>query len=252
MTDLTKETDLLDAINLLTHYGFDLSGYTAAELIYHWLNHYPSDWLKAAVIEALYQGRYKAISIDQILMLWKRRGQPCHHFNHEFERMVCSKLPRDLIAEFNQRSPSQLPQISGSAPKTALPASDRPHPHQAQPEPEAPQAVSSAPVTATTEAIAPVVPETRLLQSALDSLQSLGAFQPMQTSPPPVKFALETDWQPRETPRQPIHQFVPVEEQSVFYSKLKAVSQQEDEPTLEVSPDASIGVLEPNDSAKSG
>jgi hypothetical protein len=95
------------AVNLLVHYSFDLNGYSASELINHWRREYPIDWLHLAVIEALYQGRYKAISVQQILTFWQRRGQVVYHFNMEFERMICSKFPESLT----KISPPVLPPI---------------------------------------------------------------------------------------------------------------------------------------------
>jgi hypothetical protein len=97
------------AINLLVHYSFDLNGYSASELINHWRKEYPTDWLHLAVIEALYQGRYKAISVQQILTFWQRRGQVAFHFNMEFERMICSKFPESLTKTSRPVLPS-LPQ----------------------------------------------------------------------------------------------------------------------------------------------
>jgi hypothetical protein len=91
-----KSTDL--ATTLMIHYSFDLSGYSASELIRRWQTHYPADWLHLAVIEALYQGRYKAVSVQQILAFWQRRGQATYHFNMEFERMICSKFPENLTS----------------------------------------------------------------------------------------------------------------------------------------------------------
>lgn len=79
-------------VKLLIQYSFDLGGYTASELIERWLNNYPAMWIRLAVIEALYQGRYKAISVEQILAFWYRRGQAVHHFNNEFERLICGNL----------------------------------------------------------------------------------------------------------------------------------------------------------------
>ncbi len=84
------------AVKLLLHYSFDLSGYSASELITIWQREYPISWLHLAVIEALYQGRYKAISVQQILIFWTRRDQAAYHFNMEFERMICSKFPERL------------------------------------------------------------------------------------------------------------------------------------------------------------
>jgi hypothetical protein len=86
------------ATALLTHYSFDLSGYSASELIRRWQANYPIDWLHIAVIEALYQGRYKAVSVQQILNFWQRRGQATYHFNMEFQRLICSKFPESLTA----------------------------------------------------------------------------------------------------------------------------------------------------------
>ncbi len=59
----------------------------------HWLDFYAADWIRAAIIEALYQGRYKAISVEHILTLWQKRGHPAPHFTGDFERIICRKLP---------------------------------------------------------------------------------------------------------------------------------------------------------------
>ncbi|MEA5502960.1 hypothetical protein VB735_07550 [Halotia wernerae UHCC 0503] len=92
------ETSAELAAVLLVHYSFDLSGHSASELVNRWQNQYPLDWLHLAVIEALYQGRYKGISVQQILAFWLRRGQATYHFNMEFERLICSKFPESLAA----------------------------------------------------------------------------------------------------------------------------------------------------------
>ncbi len=84
------------AAKLLTHYSFDLNGFNTSELINRWQVEYPLHWLHLAVIEALYQGRYKAISVQQILTFWRRKGEATYHFNMEFERMICSKFPERL------------------------------------------------------------------------------------------------------------------------------------------------------------
>ncbi len=77
------------AVKLLTHYSFDLGGCSAKMLIERWLKNYSDRWIYLAVIEALYQGRYKANSVEQILAIWQRKGQAYFRFNHEFERLVC-------------------------------------------------------------------------------------------------------------------------------------------------------------------
>jgi hypothetical protein len=108
-TSLETTADL--AVALLTHYSFDLSGYTASELVDNWKKIYPNHWLHLAVIEALYQGRYKAISAQQILTMWQRRGHTTYHFNMEFERLICSKFPESLTAMPKPALPSASQQI---------------------------------------------------------------------------------------------------------------------------------------------
>ncbi|MCX7594454.1 MAG: hypothetical protein N2235_11950 [Fischerella sp.] len=98
---------------LLIHYSFDLGGYSASELVNRWQKQYPDSWLHLAVVEALYQGRYKAVSVQHILTLWQRRGQASFHFNMEFERLICSKFPESLTSVPN---PPQLPVINKSTP----------------------------------------------------------------------------------------------------------------------------------------
>ncbi|MBW4681187.1 MAG: hypothetical protein KME19_13870 [Microcoleus vaginatus WJT46-NPBG5] len=101
MIESARDFAVAAATALLTHYSFDLGGDTAEQLIQRWLGDYQAHWLRLAVIEALYQGRYKAISVAQILALWRRRGQPIFHFNHEFERLVCRKFPNTLSTQLD-------------------------------------------------------------------------------------------------------------------------------------------------------
>lgn len=96
MTESGQQSDIAKITDLLTCYSFDLDSYTAGHLVEEWLSQYSIVWVRLAIIEALYQGRYKAVSVQQILMLWQRRGQPIHHFNAEFERIVSSSIPRSL------------------------------------------------------------------------------------------------------------------------------------------------------------
>jgi len=79
------------AIALLQHYSFDLGGYTIGDLTRAWSKFKP-EWLRQAVIESLFQGRYKAVSVNQILILWERKGEPNYRYNHEFERLICGDV----------------------------------------------------------------------------------------------------------------------------------------------------------------
>jgi hypothetical protein len=106
MTDLSEDFAIAQSLALMTRYAFDLKGITANELIEQWLNNYHANWVRLATIEALYLGRYKAVSVEQILNVWLRIGSPNCHFNHDFERLICRKLPRYLteISEFYQEN----------------------------------------------------------------------------------------------------------------------------------------------------
>ncbi|MFM7886948.1 MAG: hypothetical protein ACKPCM_09710 [Pseudanabaena sp.] len=79
------------AIALLQHYSFDLGGYTINDLTREW-NKFKPEWVRQAVIEALFQGRYKAVSVSQILQLWERKGESTCRYNREFERLVCGDV----------------------------------------------------------------------------------------------------------------------------------------------------------------
>lgn len=92
-TNLTKR----DAEALLQHYSFDLGNRPLQVLLAEWQALFSLDWIRLAVIEALYLGRYKAVSVEQILHQWVRRNQPAIHFSYEFEHLVCDRFPRSLL-----------------------------------------------------------------------------------------------------------------------------------------------------------
>ena len=96
MTELTQDLSLAQARSLMDSYAFDLGGDKVEKLIEYWLDLYQANWIRLATIEALYLGRYKAISIEHILNVWLRLGTPNPHFTYEFERLICRKLPKHL------------------------------------------------------------------------------------------------------------------------------------------------------------
>ncbi len=109
---------------LLSRYGFDLNGVPIAQLIKEWSADYSVYWIRLSIIEALYQGRYKAISIEQILRLWQRRGQATYHFSYDFERLITEKLViNDLSKEltetqnFSEKSTDQQKKTDHSIPR---------------------------------------------------------------------------------------------------------------------------------------
>ncbi|MEX0270324.1 hypothetical protein AB3R30_14365 [Leptolyngbyaceae cyanobacterium UHCC 1019] len=108
--DAATQAAVSHAANLLHHYSFELD-VTVEQQMAAWLKTYPAQWILLSVVEALYQGRYKAVSVEQILHIWQRRGQPLCHFTHEFERLVRSEIPAAIAPPSNPEiQPEPLPQ----------------------------------------------------------------------------------------------------------------------------------------------
>lgn len=84
---------------LLRHYSFDARGSVTEEIARLWLAEYPAKWVIAAIIESIYQGRYKTSSVDNILALWQRDGRPQHHFDIDFADLICGKLLKNANQE---------------------------------------------------------------------------------------------------------------------------------------------------------
>lgn len=89
---LAEDLAIAETIALLNHYGFELDGYAAPVVITQWQAQHPVDWLRPAVLEALYRGRYKKVSVEEILRVWEKWGEPKCNFNSEFEALICAKL----------------------------------------------------------------------------------------------------------------------------------------------------------------
>lgn len=205
-----SERDIDHARQLLDEYCFDLSGFRAGELVAIWqerLDAEPS-WIRSAVIEALYQGRYKAFSVEQILQSWKRRGHPIRHFNSEFERIILGPIDptASKYASMTAASPSELMSAETpslfTAPRTATsPESPAIAPEPTEPPPSetrdtpSPEAIATPPM----EPASPDSPESTYHQL---SITDASAFN-----------------QP-----EPIRQFVPETKSSDFYQRLQSVA----------------------------
>lgn len=114
-----KDPGILQTVSLLTTYGFDLRGITPLQLINSWRGDFSALWIRLAVIEALYLGRYKAISVEHLLEFWNEKGQPNLHFSADFERMVSHNLPKSS-AESEEELAKKLDQGPGAkVPPTA-------------------------------------------------------------------------------------------------------------------------------------
>jgi hypothetical protein len=88
MIEPNASPEIAHISQLLDEYSFDVENYQIETLVASWLNSFEPMWVNHAITEALYQGRYKIVSVHQILQLWQRRGQPIRHFNREFESII--------------------------------------------------------------------------------------------------------------------------------------------------------------------
>lgn len=218
MREQTTDPAVAYAVALLSHYGFELRGYTAEELVNLWLRNYQANWVRLGVIEALYQGRYKAVSVEQILAVWARRGQPIYRFNHEFERLISRKLPQSLTARHNTARTDlsqeiSLPPLSASYPDTT----DEPAMLEKPTIEQASTATQDTPPPAKT-----------VLQDLTEAPVKSDEQLPEPLTNASTSLTYDADWSRCEVSKQPIHQFTPPPDASDFYLKLKAVLQQED------------------------
>lgn len=92
--DIAQEAQ--QAITLIKSFSLDLDEYGPESQVLYWLNKYRAAWIRDAIIEAIYQGRYKIISVQHILTIWQRRGQPLRHFTSGFEQALITQLTPHL------------------------------------------------------------------------------------------------------------------------------------------------------------
>lgn len=92
-TDENHKIDgaIAETIALLDYYGFELNGH-GSDVVTCWHEFYEDVWIRAAVLEALYRGRYKQVSVEKILLSWQRWGQVRPNFDEEFAALICAKI----------------------------------------------------------------------------------------------------------------------------------------------------------------
>ncbi|NEO32822.1 MAG: hypothetical protein F6K36_20850 [Symploca sp. SIO3C6] len=217
MSQTSADSAVAYAAALLSHYGFELRGYSAQELVNLWLDKYQANWLRLGVIEALYQGRYKAVSVEQILAVWARRGQPIYRFNHEFERLISRKLPQSLT-QWQEAITADLTQQYNLPPEAPCcnQITDGEDSLKAKIEEEIPTAIEEIPT-------AEVIDSQELAQNSPQLKPQLPESLP-ESSP---SFTYNANWSRCQISKQPIDQFSPPPDSSGFYLKLKAVAQQQ-------------------------
>ena len=119
MTDFNYDLAVAQAIALIKSYSFDTNGITVEDLVQKWLSIYQRNWVRLAAVEALYLGRYKTVSIEQIMEVWLRIGTPNVHFTGEFERLICRQLPKHLVISDSSWCKQEESLIFNSLNKTA-------------------------------------------------------------------------------------------------------------------------------------
>ncbi|RMH74982.1 MAG: hypothetical protein D6680_13180 [Cyanobacteria bacterium J007] len=230
MTEAAKDSAAACAAAVLIHYSFDLGGNQVQELVDRWLDRYPANWVRLAAIEALYQGRYKAVSIGHILASWNRRHQPFYHFNHEFERLVCSKFPQSWWG------PSQASDFPG-ADRSAIAGSPSSPSQQPPSVPASLQWIEiededdllgdlwrDPPPTPTSGATGEGDREAATFAKGLQKGQEHRLASVDRHSWEQWSEGDRPNLSPGEGTTSPIHQFTPTVQISDFHSKLKAVA----------------------------
>ena len=194
MREFDNDPAIAQTVELLKSYSLDLHGYTISEIVIQLLERYHANWIRLATIEALYLGRYKAVSVEQILRVWARVGTPNPHFSHEFERLICRKLPRN-VAHIPENTGDIL---ASSANFTDLIEQVKEEPQLSSPDKESPK-------------------------TPTDENQSLS--DNVDATPEPLPKSEQTE---RSISKQPsIHRFTPLPDASSFYYKLKSLAEEE-------------------------
>jgi hypothetical protein len=227
------ERDFEQAKLLLEEYCFDLSGFHAGELVAIWQERLEAEpsWIRAAVLEALYQGRYKAFSVEQILQGWKRRGHPVRHFNSEFERVVFGPIDPTIskYAAMTTFSPSELmapqpesrePQPSSGEAENAIAPSPPAHTASESTADEVPTSASPSfeltPKQEPMEDLTPPAP-TDPTSAPSSTSEKASAIAALIDTHPPHHSAIFS--QPT-----PIRKFVPQSDDPEFYHRLQSVA----------------------------
>ncbi|MBD0267064.1 MAG: hypothetical protein ICV77_02105 [Cyanobacteria bacterium Co-bin8] len=130
---ITDPRQEIEQVCILLEKYFDLGSCEVDAVMTDWLQQFELMWIQSAIVEALYQGRYKILSVDHILRLWGRRGQPLRHYNREFEAIFSGQpvlFPNPLPT--SELKPATKPRIP-LLPAAPLPAEEAVLPHRDNP-----------------------------------------------------------------------------------------------------------------------
>lgn len=206
--------------NLLKEYSFDVEAHATEVVLEGWLQEFDWIWISHAITEALYQGRYKLVSVEQILRLWQRRGHPIRHFNREFETII---LGQALLCYPDTSEPEEAQTLLPQAKHAEQPPSMETSPQQNYP------AVGGLSLGLTNQAVeiseephlfpTPTAPRQNAPSSPTDDLASW-----FQSTMPVPEFQAIRGTSSAEMPQpEPIRPFVPKQEVSAMHQRLKAV-----------------------------
>jgi hypothetical protein len=207
---------LLHAEDLLSYYSFDLGGRSAQMVLQEWAQDYPVPWIRLAIIEALYQGRYKAISVGQILQIWARREQVQTRFDAEFEKLICEKLPRKMLLESEVDQESAIAAIAAEIHATNTATNGA----------ESSQEAALAALARVVQNRKPLQPGVNAVINHLEADVAMAAEQGKQQvlgESPPAAEQPENGTHPPTDPKS-IHQFQPNPANPDLFAKLKAVA----------------------------
>ncbi|MGD1919199.1 MAG: hypothetical protein ACFCAD_10080 [Pleurocapsa sp.] len=208
MTELTQDLSLAQTFSLIDSYAFDLGGDDAKQLIESWLDTHHASWIRLATIEALYLGRYKAISIEHILSVWSRIGTPNTHFTYEFERLICRKLPKHLN-DLSNLTADESQNIITTSKNTSKSNFGYLSTQEMAKVESSPHAVNHD--------------ETLNLEKAFHQPKSNGHNIPIISA---LRFPYQTDWSEFTVGHTMIHQFIPIPDVSSFFNKLKTFGEE--------------------------
>ena len=223
MTELTQNLSLAQAHSLIDSYAFDLGGDDAEQLLGYWLDIYHASWIRLATIEALYLGRYKAISIEHILNVWLRIGNPNTHFTFEFERLICRKLPKHLT-NFADIIDGEIKTVSDKQPEIIFSSNDKLVSDAKELNDQ--QIISLTEVKPTQPENATSSNDTLNIEKALANSNSLNT--PSGNTPliSALRLPGKSDWCELAIGNKMIHQFIPLPDVSSFFNKLKTFGEE--------------------------
>lgn len=203
MTESHKDLTIAQIRSLMTSYSFDTRQYSVETIVRQWQKNYCVHWIYLATIEALYLGRYKAVSIEQIMNGWYRRGQPNTHFNGDFERVICRKLPRHL---------SMSDSVEGSATVDAT---------------RSPQQLNSTQNPTVAPPESEIAPNEEVSyndpQKPITAIEVTPLTKRSISSPPSLNLSSEKS-DPQLSQSKKIVPFQPASDASGFFQKLKALA----------------------------